>query len=154
MEFKFKRKYTKFFLLALILHLLVVAFWVFFPDNTLHNLKGKQTITLLALANVELLLIFYLGLFRRKYHAYHDNLTIKRSFIKNLVIPYENIEKIKEKDNDTILLGFGKRPSLKIFYKSESNKTKKCVVRTDNNKLLLLVINNEIEILNSNNNNK
>jgi len=154
MEFKFKRKFTKFFITAVILHLIVIAFWVFFPDDILHNIKGKQTITILALINCELLLIFYLGLFRKKYFAYYDKLIIKRSFFKNIHIPYNNITKIKEKPNDSILFGFGNRPSFKISHKSPTGKNKKNIIRTDNNELLLKIIKNEIDISKTNNNNK
>ena len=116
MEFKFKRKYTTFFFLAIILHAIVLSFWLFFPKDILASTKGKQTITLLALANCELILLFYLGLFRKKYFAYYNKLIIKRSFIKNVTINYSNIEKIKEKNADTIILGFGNRPSFNIYY--------------------------------------
>ena len=142
MEFKFKRKFTIFFIIALVLHATVVAFWLFFPNNILPDTKIKQTVTLLIVANIELLLIFYLGLIRRKYFAYYNKLIIKRSFVKNIIISYDNIDKIKEKNNDSILLGFGKRPSFKIYCKNK----KKYTIRTDNNELLLKIIKNEMEI--------
>lgn len=146
MEFKFKRKYTSFFIIATLLHLAIIAFWIFFPNNILHDIKGKQTITLLALVNCELLLIFYLGLVRRKYFAYYNKLVIKRSLIKNLSINYDSIHKIKEKNNDSTLLGFGTTPSFKIYYRNEMGKNKKYTVRSDNNDLLIKIIKNEINI--------
>lgn len=155
MEFKFKRKYTSFFLLALILHIAVLLFWLFAPDNVFQSNNGKQIITLLSLINCELILIFYLGLYRKKYFAYYDKLMIKRSLLKTIYIDYKSISKLKENKNDSVLLGFGKRPSFKIFYKSNSGRIKKYTVRSDNNELLLKVIKNEISIANlSNTNNK
>ena len=146
MEFKFKRKYTKFFGLALILHSLVLAFWLFFPESILASTKGKQTLTLLALINCELILIFYIGLFRKKYFAYHDKLIIKRSLLKTITIKYSKIKRIKEKSTDTILFGFGLLPSFIIYYNTNNNKNKKITIRADNSVLLLKVIKNEINI--------
>ena len=123
MEFKFKRKYTSFFMLALFLHIIVLAFWILSPKVIFNATNAKKTITLLALINVELILVFYLGLFRKKYFAYHDKLIIKRSFFKTLTIDYKSIETIKEKNNDTIFLTFGYRPSFKIYYKTKKNNT-------------------------------
>ena len=151
MEFKSKRKYTTFFIVALILHLAIVAFWLFFPKNTIFNEKGKQTATFLALVNCELILVFYLGLFRKKHFAYHNKLLIKRSFLKNIEINYKNIEKITEKANDSILLGFGVRPSFRIHYRV-NERTKKYTIRSDNNQLLILIIKNEIDISKKTNN--
>lgn len=150
MEFKFKRKYTSFFVFALILHTLVLAFWVFTPKIIFNTENAKKIIALLALINCELILVFYLGLFRKKYFAYHDKLIIKRSFFRTLTINYKQITNIKENANDTIFLNFGSRGSFKIHYK-ENNKQKKYLIRSDNNNLLLKVIKNEIEIAKSNN---
>lgn len=146
MEFKSKRKYTKFFMLALALHLIVLCFYLFFPAKFLESAKAKDTISLLALVNCELILIFYLGLFRKKYFAYYDKLTIKRSFIKNFSINYSSITEIKEKKHDSIFLVFGTRPSFKIYYTTPKGKLKKVIIRSDNNELLLKVIKNEIDI--------
>lgn len=146
MEFKFKRKYTKFFITAVILHTLILSFWLFFPKEVFINAQGKQTATLLAIVNCELILLFYLGLFRKKYYAYYNRITIKRSFFKTITINYSNITNLKEKNNDSILLGFGIRPSFTIYYKSPKNRNKKYIVRSDNNELLLKVIKNEIDI--------
>jgi len=143
MEFKSKRKYTRFFLFAIALHLIVLGFWFFFPDNILKNAEGKQTLTLLLLVNSELLLIFYIGLFKKKYYAFHDKIMIKRSLLKPIYISYNDITKIKERKKDSILLGFGTRPSFTIYY----NKRKK-TIRSDNNELFLKVIGNEREISN------
>lgn len=151
MEFKFKRKYTNFFIFALILHLAVLSFWLFFPNNAFANIIEKQTLSLIALINCELILLFYLGLFRKKYFAYYDKLIIKRSFFKTLIINYKDIHKIKEENNDTIFLTFGHRPSFTLFYKNQKGKNKKIIVRSDNNPLLLKVIKNEIDISNLNN---
>jgi hypothetical protein len=153
MEFKFKRKYTSFFLLALILHVGVACFWFFAPNNIFQTSNGKQHITLLLLINCELILLFYFGLYRKKYFAYYNKLTIKRSLLKTISIDYKAITKIKENENDSIVLGFGKRPSFKIFYKNNTQKEKKYTVRSDNNELLLKVIKNEISIANFNNTN-
>ncbi len=146
MEFKFRRKYTGFFLLAVILHLLVLAFWIFFPSKFLANAKDKAFFTLLALINVELILLLCLGLFRRRYFAYYDKLIIKRSLVKNISIPYKRILDISEKANDSIIFGYGLRPSFKITYVNENGKKKKINVRCDNTGLLLKVIKNEIDI--------
>lgn len=154
MEFKFKRKYTKFFIFALVLHALVLAFWLFFPNNILKNENGKQTLALLALANCELILFFYLGLYRRKFFAYYDKLVIKRSLLKTITIKYSDIIKIKEKENDTVFLFFGNTPSFSVYYKNKNGKKRKRVIRADNAKLLLKVIKNEIDIANLNNTNK
>lgn len=146
MEFKFKRKYTNFFIIAVLLHLLVLAFWFLAPTAPFGGANGKQTVTLLSLINCELILIFYLGLFRKKYFAYYDKLVIKRSFFKTLTINYKDILNIKEKNNDTTFLTFGVRPSFKITY-TKNNKAKKTqTIRSDNNPLLLKVIKNEIDI--------
>lgn len=142
MEFKFKRKYTKFFILAVIVHALIVAYWLFFPVEILGSKQTKQVSTLLILINCELILIFYIGLFRKKYFAYYDKLVIKRSFFKTITIYYSEIQKIREHSRDTIFLGFGVRPSFTIYYK----KRKKITVRSDNSSLLLKVIKNEIDI--------
>ena len=153
MEFKFKRKYTSFFLLALILHISVLCFWLFAPNNIFQTNNGKQPITILLLANCELILLFYFGLYRKKYFAFYNKLIIKRSLLKSISIDYKSITKIKENENDSIVLGFGKRPSFKIFYTNNSQKAKKYTVRSDNNELLLKVIKNEMSIANFNNTN-
>ena len=144
MEFKFKRKYTFFFFLVLLLHVSVLSFWIFSPDSLFDNLEKKKIIFLLVISNIELLLIFYLGLFRKKYYAYHDKILIKRSFFSNVIISYKDIIRIKERNSDSILLGFGHRPSFTIYYFDK--KRKKETIRTDNNDLLLKVIKNEIDI--------
>lgn len=146
MEFKFKRKYTFFFLFAIVLHALAVGFWFFVPKEVFNGMDGKKTVCLLILINIELILIFYLGLFRKKYYAFHDKLVIKRSFFGNVVISYKDITSIKEKNSDSILLGFGNRPSFTIYYKPQQKAKSKCTVRTDNNKLLLKVLKNEVNI--------
>ena len=150
MEFKFKRKYTKFFMVALVLHLLIAAFWVFFPENLIKIKDGRQTITLLGIINCELILFFYLGLFRKKYFAYYDKLVIKRSLFPTVTILYKDITSIKERKTDSIILGFGTRPSFIIYHTDKMSKKKKYVVRTDNNELLLKVIKNEIDISDNN----
>ena len=146
MEFRFRRKYTGFFIFAAILHLLVLAFWMFFPEKILEKTKDKAFFTLLALINVELILLLCLGLFRRRYIATCNDLTIKRSLIKNVVIPYGTILNIKEKSHDSILFGWGLRPSFKISYISPNGKKKKINVRCDNTALLLKVLKNEMDI--------
>ena len=146
MEFKFKRKYTGFFMLALILHLLVLSFWVLAPNNIFNTTNAKEIITLLSLVNTELILVFYLGLFRKKYYAFYNRLVIKRSFFKTINIEYSSIADIKEKQNDTIFLSFGSRPSFRISYTTKKGKRKKITVRSDNNELLLKVIKNELTI--------
>ena len=146
MEFKFKRKYTKFFMVAIILHLFIVAFLVFVPESAIKFKDGKKTIAILSLINCELILIFYLGLFRKKYFAYHDKILIKRSLLPSLTIDYKNILSIKEKKSDSILFGFGIRPSFTIYYTSKNSKRKKHVIRADNTQLLLTTIKNEINI--------
>ncbi len=151
MEFKFKRKYTFFFFIALLLHLLVISFWFFFPNDLLKSAHEKQTITLIALINCELILIFYLGLFRQKYYAYHDKLIIKRSLFKDTTINYSTINKIKDNPRDTIFLVFGHRPSFTIYYTEKNNKKKKIIIRSDNSKLLQTIIKNEINISTLNN---
>ena len=118
MEFKSKRKYTNFFIIAVLLHLLILSFWLLAPAAPFGGTNGKQTVTLLGFVNCELILIFYLGLFRKKYFAYYDKLVIKRSFFKTLTINYKDILNIKEKNNDTTFLTFGIRPSFKITYKN------------------------------------
>ena len=148
MEFKFKRKYSRFFFMALILHIILITLWFVIPEKTFGDKNHKNLTFFLVLTNVELLLIFYLGLFRKKYHAFHDKLLIKRSFFSDIVISYKDITRIKEKQGDTILLGFGHRPSFTIYF-----STKKITIRSDNNALLLKVIKNEIDISNTINNN-
>lgn len=142
MEFKFKRKYTTFFFIAVIAHLLIVSYWLFFPVEILGTAQTKQISTLLITINCELILVFYIGLFKKKYFAYHDKLVIKRSFFTTITIFYSEIDKVREHSNDTIFLGFGSRPSFTIHYK----KRKKTTIRSDNSKLLLKVIKNELEI--------
>lgn len=146
MEFKFKRKYTNFIIIALILHSLVLSFWIFAPLEPFDGVPGKNTISLLGIINVELILIFYLGLYRKKYFAYYDKIIVRRSFLKTLTIKYSSITTIKEKNNDSILFGFGTRPSFTIYYKSETRRNKKQTIRPDNATLLLKVIKNEMEI--------
>ena len=146
MEFKFKRKYTNFAIIAIILHALVLSFWLFAPSNLFIDFKEKNTIALLTLINVELILIFYIGLYRKKHFAYFDKLIIKRSFLKTLTIKYSSITTIKENKNDTIILGFGHRPSFTIIYTNDKGKRKKQVIRSDNTELLMKVIKNEIDI--------
>lgn len=146
MEFRFRRKYTGFFIFAVVLHLLVLAFWLFFPSRILESTKDKAFFTLLALINVELILLLCLGLFRRRYFAYFDKLVIKRSLIKNVTITYGTILNIKEKPHDSILFGYGLRPSFKITYIGDNGKKKKINVRCDNTELLLKVVKNEIDI--------
>ena len=153
MEFKFKRKYTTFFLLAVILHALVLCFWLVAPEDLFNSSNGKETVTLLSIAICEALLTFFLGLQRRKYYAYYDKLTIKRSLLRTITIDYKSIIEIKEKPNDTVLLIFGNRPSFKIIYTSKSNRKKQQTIRSDNNDLLLKVIRNEISIANLDNTN-
>lgn len=146
MEFKFKRKYTFFFLFAILLHALVVCLWLFAPIELFKDTDGKKFICLLALINIELILVFYLGLFRKKYYAFFDKLVVKRSLLKNFAISYKDILSIKERNSDSILLGFGRRPSFTIYYKSQIKKRGKYTVRTDNNELLLKVLKNEINV--------
>lgn len=153
MEFKFKRKYTFFFFLAILLHIGAVAFWLMSPTEMFNSLEEKKIICLLVLVNIELLLLFYLGLFRKKYYAYYDKILVKRSLFPDLVISYKDITRIKEKKSDSILLGFGHRPSFILYYQV-NNSRKKYTVRADNSELLLKVIKNEIDISNSNNNSK
>jgi len=152
MEFKFKRKYTFFFFLAILLHVGALSFWLFSPDKWFNSPEVKKIVCLLILINIELILVFYLGLFRKKYHAYHDRITIRRSFFSGIVIFYKDIIRIKEKNNDSILLGFGHRPSFTIYY--NDRRKKKYIVRADNTELLLKVIKNEIDIANLNNKDK
>lgn len=147
MEFKFKRKYTFFFFLAILLHIGAVAFWLMSPTEMFKSLEEKKIICLLVLVNVELLLLFYLGLFRKKFYAYYDKIWIKRSLFPDLVISYKDITRIKEKKSDSVLLGFGHRPSFVIYYQVNGSR-KKYTVRSDNSELLLKVIKNEIDIAN------
>lgn len=155
MEFKFKRKYDVLFFFALILHVLVLGFWFFFPNSNFQDKNHKLTIILLLLINVELILALVIVLHKKKYYAFYNNLTIKRAFLKNLSIPYVNIDKISEKSSDSIFLCFGSRPSFKIFYRNQSGRIKKYTIRSDNNVLILKTIKNELEILKkSNANNK
>ena len=147
MEFKFKRKYTFFFLFAIALHALLVSFWFLVPEETFNGMDGKKMVCLLILINIELILIFYLGLFRKKYYAFYDKLVIKRSFFGNIIISYKDITSIKERNSDSILLGFGNRPSFTIYYKPKQKIKSKYTVRTDNNKLLLKVLKNEVNIM-------
>jgi len=148
MEFKSKRKYSRFFFTALLLHIILISSWSILPEKPFGTINHKNLTFFLILTNIELLLIFYLGLFRKKYYAYHDKLLIKRSFLSDIVISYKDITRIREKQGDTILLGFGHRPSFTIYYKS-----KKTTIRSDNSTLLLKVIKNEIDISNLNNSN-
>lgn len=153
MEFKFKRKYTFFFFLAILLHIGAVAFWLLSPLEMFDSMEEKKIICLLVLVNVELLLLFYLGLFRKKFYAYHDRILVKRSLFPDLVISYKDITRIKEKNSDSVILGFGHRPSFVIYYQLNGSR-KKYTVRSDNSALLLKVIKNEIDISNLNNNSK
>ncbi len=146
MEFKFKRKYTGIFIFAIILHVALLSFWLFYPTTQNFTQSSKNTISLLALINCELIIIFYLGLFRKKYFAYYDKLLIKRSFFKNVTINYSTIQRIDEKSADTILLNFGLRPSFTIWHTKPNGRTKKTIVRSDNSELLLKVIKSEIDI--------
>lgn len=144
MEFKFKRKYTFFLFLALSLHIAALSVWLFTPESLFNSLEQKKIICLLIILNIELILVFYLGLFRKKYYAYHDKILIKRSFFSTKIISYKDITRIKERPSDSILLGFGIRPSFTIYYSNK--KRKKYTIRSDNNELLLRVIKNEVEI--------
>lgn len=148
MEFKFRRKYTNFFIFALVIHIVILAFWLLSPIEMFTNEEAKKTICLLILINTELVLVFYLGLFRKKYYAYHDKLIVKRSFFTNIVISYKDITRIRERLTDTILLGFGHCPSFTIYY--QNPKRKKYTIRSDNSELLLKIIKNEIDIANLN----
>lgn len=144
MEFKFRRKYTFFFFGALLLHIAALYTWLFTDESSFGSLEHKKIICLLIVLNIELTLILYLGLFRKKYHAYYDKISIKRAFFPTKVISYKDIITIKERPNDSILLGFGIRPSFTIYYANK--RRKKYTIRSDNNELLLRVIKNEIEI--------
>ena len=146
MEFKFKRKYTNFVISALLLHTIVLSFWIFAPSNLFGGTAGKNAVALLGIINIELILVFYLGLYRKKHFAYYDKLVIKRSFLKTLTIKYSSITTIKENKNDTILFNFGKRPSFTIYYKNNKGKKKKQTIRSDNTELLVKVVKNEIDI--------
>lgn len=152
MEFKFRRKYTFFLFLVLSLHIAALSIWLFAPQNIFNSLEQKKIICILMIINIELILVFYLGLFRKKYYAYHDKILIKRSFFSTKIISYKDITNIKERPNDSILLGFGIRPSFTIYYTDK--RRKKYTVRSDNSELLLRVIKNEIEIAKNNNNQK
>lgn len=152
MEFKFKRKYTFLFLVALALHALVLSYYFLFPHVLSIKSYDKETITLLLLANVELILFFYLGLFRKKYFAYHDKLIVKRSLLVDIHLFYEKITAIRENKNDSVLLGFGRQPSFTVYYTCiKNNKRKKITIRTNNNELLLKVLKNEMNIAKVNN---
>ena len=107
MQFKFKRKYTSFFILALFLHVSILLFWLTAPENVFGIAKGRDIITLFSIINCELILIIFIGLQRKKFFAYYDKLIIKRSLFKTMVIDYKSISKIKEQNNDSVLLGFG-----------------------------------------------
>ena len=144
MEFKFKRKYTLFFFFALILNISAILFWFLSPEDLFNNLEDKKIIFLLIFTNIELLLVFYLGLFRKKYYAYHDKLLIKKSLFPDTIISYKDITAIKERNNDTVFLGFGHRPSFTIYYKNP--KRRKITIRSDNSALILKVIKTEIDI--------
>lgn len=148
MEFKFKRKYTDFFIFALLLHISVLVFWLFFPYTLLGSPKDKVFFTLLALLNVELILLICLGLFKQKYIVLYNKLIIKRMLAKNITITYGTILNIKENPNDSIIFGFGSRPSFSITYIDEKRKKRKVLVRCDNAKLLLQIIKNEMKIAN------
>lgn len=149
MEFKSKRKYTKFFLLAILLHSMILAYWFLFPETFLTYANEKTTIVIVATITCELILIFYIGLYRGKYYAYHDHLLIKQSLVKNKKINYKDITRIQENPNDSIVLWFGRRPSFTIYHNN-----KRTILRSDNNQLMLQVINNELEIAKSNNKNQ
>ena len=152
MEFKFKRKYTFFFIFALVLHIGLLAFWVFTPQNFFNSAEEKQTICLLVLVNIELISLLYIGLFRKKICAYHDKIVVKRALLSDILISYKDIIQIKENTTDAVLLGFGNRPSFTVYY--QKGKRKKYTLRADNNNLLLKIVKNEIDISKLNNNDK
>ena len=104
MEFKFKRKYTFFFLFAILLHALAAAFWILVPEELFDGVDGKKIVFLLILINIELILIFYLGLFRKKYYAFHDKLVVKRSFFGNVIISYKDITSPPNKKTHIFIL--------------------------------------------------
>lgn len=146
MEFKFKRKYNLFFITALFLHLAVVAFWFLFPQSAFSSINAKKNTCLLILINVELILLFYLGMFRKKYYVFHNRMVIKHAFLKSVIISYKDITSIKEKNSDSLLFGIGKRPSFVIYYQVNGRKRRR-TIRTDNTILLLKVLKNELQIL-------
>lgn len=141
MEFKFKRKYASFHLMVIILHLLVVAFWLLFPYLVRGTPKDRVFFTLLALVNVEFIILLYLGLFTKKYIAYYDKLIIKRALAKSTTITYGTILNIKENIKDS-----KSQSSFQITYIGNNRKKHKVTVRCDNTELLLKVIKNEIKI--------
>ena len=154
MEFKFKRKYDGLFFFALILHTLVAALYIFFPKINFLDPNHKLTIILLLLINIELILALVIVINKKKYHVFYNNLTVCRTFLKNLSIPFTSIDKISEKNSDSILLFFGNRPSIKIFYRNKSGRIRSHTVRSDNNALLLKTIQNELKILKKINTNR
>lgn len=145
MQFKFKRKYNLFFVIALFLHLSLVAYWFLFPQSAFSSINAKKTSCLLILINIELILLCYLGMFRKKYFVFHNRMVVKHTFLKNTVISYKDITSIKERKNDSLLFGIGKRSSFVIFYNVNKRK-KRYTVRTDNTELLLKILKNELEI--------
>lgn len=152
MEFKFKRKYTSLFFVGLLFHIALAAVWITPLESLFPSTEMKNKICLLVLVNIELLIFLYVGLFRKKYYTFHDKIQVKRTFLQDLTISYKDIAKIIERENDTILLAFGKRPSFTLYF--HNGKRRKYTIRSDNNELMIKIIKNEININNSNNNSK
>lgn len=152
MEFKFKRKYTSLFIVALLFHIALATIWITPLEVLFPSTEIKHTICFLILVNIELIIVLYVSLFRKKYYTYHDRIQVKRVFLQDLSISYKDIAKIVEHGNDTVLLAFGKRPSFTLYF--HNGKRRKYTIRSDNNELMLKIIKNEINIANSNNNGK
>lgn len=145
MRFIFKRKYTLSFLVFALLISIAVAFFFIGPKFIDKDEQFFTNVLIASIADITLITIFILGLYRVNYYLYHDHLEIRRSFFKSIKLNYSQIKEFTEYPNDSIFFIFGKRPSFKIKYE-QGNKIKKYRIRIANHELFRLVMENEKKI--------
>lgn len=145
MKFIFKRKYTLPFFVFFMLITIAVSFYFVGPKFIDKDQELFNQILLVSIADVLLITIFILGLYRVNYYLYHDKLEIHRSFLKKIVLKYDQIKEIREYPHDTIIFMFGIRPSFRVTYKTKKG-LKNYKIRVSNHELLKLVLSNEHKI--------
>ncbi len=145
MKFIFKRKYTLSFLVFTLLISIAITFYFVGPRFIDREHNFFVNVLIASIADITLITIFILGLYRVNYYLYHDHLEIRRSFLRSIKLNYEQIKEFIEYPNDSIIFIFGNRPSFKIRYQKE-NKIKNYRIRIENHELFKLVMENEKKI--------
>lgn len=146
MKFTFKRKYTCSFLIFLSLICLAVAFYFVAPRFINREQDFFNQVLLISIADIILITIFILGLYRVNYYLYHDHIEIRKSLKKTKIINYSDIKDFVEYPNDSVIFIFGKRPSFKLKCVI-GNKVKKYRIRVAKHELFKLIMENENKII-------